>query len=578
MIRECAAQGIRLDRDYLVRSGEAIELFPGVREWFARITAYGADLGVDVEHYVISSGLREIIEGSGIAHEFKQIYACEFYYDESGLAAWPKLDVNFTNKTQFVYRINKGILDIARDKELNDSMPDDSKRVPFTNMVYVGDGLSDVPCMKMMRAYGGQAVAVYQKSNRAGVEKLLQDGRRLHFPRRLPRGNGVRQNGAQHSAQNGSLRRAEREERRAAARHRAGRRPPTRSCYSKRENAMDEMNTVGTLYIVATPIGNARDMTERGRQILETADIIAAEDTRRSVVLLNKLGIRGNQLSANHKFNEYGKAKWFIEQLQQGTTSPSSPTRARPCISDPGNELIRAAIDAGIRVVGVPGCCAAVTALSISGFDLSTFFFFGFFPREAADRRRALAMMRRGDTRTYCFYESPKRIMDAVEFFISEHAGVRLCLCNDMTKLHEMTFRGTPAEVRDQLLAKGSYDKGEYVLLCEVEEDYLITEVEHVSSPEALLVDCMVQHDCTAKDAIKLLLKDDNNTYSKNEALRRASCPEKRGSAHERVLDDLTTRLDTLTKAVLSQPLARIGCSRVTIRPLSAARQGVFSA
>ena len=261
---------------------------------------------------------------------------------------------------------------------------------------------------------------------------------------------------------------------------------------------MDEMNTVGTLYIVATPIGNARDMTERGRQILETADIIAAEDTRRSVVLLNKLGIRGNQLSANHKFNEYGKAKWFIEQLQQGKS-------------------IAVITDAGIRVVGVPGCCAAVTALSISGFDLSTFFFFGFFPREAADRRRALAMMRRGDTRTYCFYESPKRIMDAVEFFIMEHAGVRLCLCNDMTKLHEMTFRGTPAEVRDQLLAKGSYDKGEYVLLCEVEEDYLITEVEHVSSPEALLVDCMVRCDCTAKDAIKLLLKDDNNTYSKNE-------------------------------------------------------------
>ena len=181
---------------------------------------------------------------------------------------------------------------------------------------------------------------------------------------------------------------------------------------------MDEMNTVGTLYIVATPIGNARDMTERGRQILETADIIAAEDTRRSVVLLNKLGIRGNQLSANHKFNEYGKAKWFIEQLRQGKSIAVITDAGTPCISDPGNELTRAAIDAGIRVIGVPGCCAAVTALSISGFDLSTFFFFGFFPREAADRRRALAMMRRGDTRTYCFYESPKRIMDAVEFFI----------------------------------------------------------------------------------------------------------------------------------------------------------------
>ena len=142
---------------------------------------------------------------------------------------------------------------------------------------------------------------------------------------------------------------------------------------------MDEMNTVGTLYIVATPIGNARDMTERGRQILETADIIAAEDTRRSVVLLNKLGIRGNQLSANHKFNEYGKAKWFIEQLASGKDIAVITDAGTPCISDPGNELIRAAIDAGIRVVGVPGCCAAVTALSISGFDLSTFFFFGFF-------------------------------------------------------------------------------------------------------------------------------------------------------------------------------------------------------
>ena len=90
---------------------------------------------------------------------------------------WPKLDVNFTNKTQFVYRINKGVLDVANDRDLNASMPDDSKRIPFTNMIYVGDGLSDVPCMKMMRAYGGQAVAVYQDDNREGVEGLLKDGR-----------------------------------------------------------------------------------------------------------------------------------------------------------------------------------------------------------------------------------------------------------------------------------------------------------------------------------------------------------------------------------------------------------------
>ena len=177
MIQECAAQNIKLDRAFLNHCGESIQLFPGVREWFARINAFGESLGVQVEHYVISSGLREIIEGSGIAQEFREIYACEFYYNENGDACWPKLDVNFTNKTQFVYRINKGILDVSRDKELNDSMPDDSKRVPFTNMIYMGDGLSDVPCMKMKRAYGGQAIAVYQASNRQGVEKLLADGR-----------------------------------------------------------------------------------------------------------------------------------------------------------------------------------------------------------------------------------------------------------------------------------------------------------------------------------------------------------------------------------------------------------------
>ena len=177
MIRECRSKGIRLDRAYLVNSGRSIELFPGVTDWFQRMNAFGESIGVEVEHYIISSGLREIIEGSGISHEFREIYASEFYYDEEGLASWPKLDVNFTNKTQFVYRINKGVLDVAEDRALNASMPDDSKRVPFTNMIYIGDGLSDVPCMKMMRAYGGEAIAVYQQSNRSGVEDLLRRGR-----------------------------------------------------------------------------------------------------------------------------------------------------------------------------------------------------------------------------------------------------------------------------------------------------------------------------------------------------------------------------------------------------------------
>lgn len=180
MIEECKRKGLPLTREKLVNDGKGIELYPGVREWFDRINLYGAAQGVQIEHYVISSGLKEIIEGSGIADKFTKIFACEFLYDENGNALWPKTAVNYTNKTQFVYRINKGVLDIANDVDLNRSMPDDSKRVPFCNMIYIGDGLSDVPCMKMMKAYGGCAIAVYQDSNRAKVEELLL-GDRVDF-------------------------------------------------------------------------------------------------------------------------------------------------------------------------------------------------------------------------------------------------------------------------------------------------------------------------------------------------------------------------------------------------------------
>ena len=244
--------------------------------------------------------------------------------------------------------------------------------------------------------------------------------------------------------------------------------------------------------------------------------MIAAADTRRSMVLLNKLEIR-NKLVSNHKFNEYGKAKFFIRAMQEGQSVAVITDAGTPCISDPGNELIKAAVEEGIRVVGVPGCCAAVNALAISGFDLSSFTFFGFFPRERADRRRLVEKLRRGDTRTFALYESPKRIMDLVDFLIEEGVRCRLCLCNDMTKLHEMSFRGTPAEVKEQLLAKGNYDKGEYAIVLEIDEDYIFNKVEHTVSAEAMLVDAMVAGSLGAKEAVAAVLADENNSYSKNE-------------------------------------------------------------
>ena len=172
-VRRCREKGVSLKRESFVSGGRSVEFYKGVESWFDRINAFGKEQGARIEHYVISSGMKEIIEGTSIADKFTEIFACEFYYDEEGNAAWPKTAVNYTNKTQFVYRINKGVLDVSNDVDLNRSMPDDSKRVPFTNMIYIGDGLSDVPCMKMMKAYGGQAIAVYQEDSKEKVEELL---------------------------------------------------------------------------------------------------------------------------------------------------------------------------------------------------------------------------------------------------------------------------------------------------------------------------------------------------------------------------------------------------------------------
>ena len=175
MVRMSREKDIPLLRNDLVEMGANVEFFEGVKDWFKRISDFGKNLGMQVEHYVISSGMKEIIEGTEISKNFKSIFACEFLYDESGNAVWPKTDVNYTNKTQFVYRINKGVLDVANDIDLNRSMPEDSKRVPFCNMIYIGDGLSDVPCMKMMKAYGGYSIAVYQKKDSKVEDLLMKD-------------------------------------------------------------------------------------------------------------------------------------------------------------------------------------------------------------------------------------------------------------------------------------------------------------------------------------------------------------------------------------------------------------------
>lgn len=177
MIKKANSCDIPIRREDFVRLGEKLEFFPGVTEWFERINRYGEEKGVEIQHYVISSGLQEIIEGSAIYKNFKKTYACEFLYDINGVAIWPKNVVNFTTKTQFLFRINKGELDISEDKRLNTYTPMEERPIPFRNMIYIGDGMTDVPCMKLVKVNGGQSIAVFRRRNKKTAAKLLSEDR-----------------------------------------------------------------------------------------------------------------------------------------------------------------------------------------------------------------------------------------------------------------------------------------------------------------------------------------------------------------------------------------------------------------
>ena len=172
MVRMAQDQDHHISRETFQHLGKGVEYFPGVESWFDRITAYGEQVGVTVEHYIVSSGIKEIIEGTHIAPCFKKIYACEFMYEDDNIR-WPKVAVNYTAKTQFLFRINKGVLEIYSQsaKELNRYTPENERRIPFRNMIYLGDGLTDVPCMKLVKNYGGQSIAVYDTEK--GEESAL---------------------------------------------------------------------------------------------------------------------------------------------------------------------------------------------------------------------------------------------------------------------------------------------------------------------------------------------------------------------------------------------------------------------
>ena len=183
-MKEEAEGKLVFTKKQLEEYGAKVELFPGVDTWFERMREYGRQQGVIVEHYIISSGLKEMIDGTSVAKNgaFERIYASSFYYNEKGVAVWPAQVVNYTNKTQFLFRIEKGVLDV-NDSGVNDYFPPEEIRVPFRNMVYIGDSDTDIPCMKLVNANGGHSIGVFnaQTRDKTSVYKMIRDSRIKYY-------------------------------------------------------------------------------------------------------------------------------------------------------------------------------------------------------------------------------------------------------------------------------------------------------------------------------------------------------------------------------------------------------------
>ena len=275
----------------------------------------------------------------------------------------------------------------------------------------------------------------------------------------------------------------------------------------------------GTLYVVATPIGNMGDMTARGIEVLSSVDIIAAEDTRTSGVLLDKLCIDGQKLVAYHKFNEEAGASGLIRLLQEGKNIALITDAGTPCVSDPGSILVREAVSAGIAVTAVPGASAVAAAISVSGFNTVAFSFFGFLPRKDGEIAAVLERIKGEYARVSVFYESPRRIKDSLKVMKKVIPEASLCLCNDLTKKFERIYRGSPADVLAELDANPDYSKGEYALVISLPEYAEEEKSETPVSPELAILSLVLEGATVREAAAELISK---GAFPKNDIKRAA--------------------------------------------------------
>lgn len=270
---------------------------------------------------------------------------------------------------------------------------------------------------------------------------------------------------------------------------------------------------MGKLFVVGTPIGNLNDITNRQLETLKNVDIILCEDTRHSLKLLNYYNIK-NKLVSYHKFNEKEKTPYLIDEIIKNNKNIALITDAgMPCISDPGYVLINKARENNIEIIGVGGISAVTTALSISGLDTKNFSFYGFFPRENKDKKNIIKEIKQSLIKIFVFYESPKRLIDTLTFLKEELNSFNICVCSDLTKLHEKVYYGNINKVLKELIDNDKSNLGEYTFIIEKEE---IKEEEEINySLEALLIDLIVKNNISMKEAVDKLNKE--TSFSKKD-------------------------------------------------------------
>lgn len=269
---------------------------------------------------------------------------------------------------------------------------------------------------------------------------------------------------------------------------------------------------MGTLYVVATPIGNLNDMTKRAIETLKEVDIILCEDTRTSMKLLNNFNIK-NKLMSYHKYNEQEQTKNIIKLLKQDKNIAIITDAGTPCISDPGYILVKEARENNIKVIPVGGISALITALSASGIETDKFTFQGFFPRETKDKTKLLEELNKTNIKVHIFYESPKRIIKTLEYLKNNLDIEKISIFKELTKLHEKNYYGTLEEVLNKLQNEEKTNQGEYTFIIKTQPKQ---EKEKNISLEALIIDKLIKEQKTIKEIVEILNKENHNISKKD--------------------------------------------------------------